>query len=227
MSAIAGRRRWLAAAVLSALATTGAASEVIWRLGELAQVGGYRTTIEGAPRVVAGPNGSAIEFDGRRDGLFIASPTLRGATAFTVEILFRPDEGGLREQRFFHLQDKAGARAMIETRLDGRGHWWLDTFLTSGAPRAGVALIDPARQHPTGRWTWAALRFDGQRVAHFVNGTKEVEQPAKFAGFGECLLSLGVRQNKVHWFKGAIAEVRFHDVALPDDRLQRVADGPR
>ena len=40
-------------------------------------------------------------------------------------------------------------------------------------------------------------------------------------------LVLGVRQNKVYWFKGAIAEVRFHDTALPDEQLQRVSDRAR
>lgn len=204
------------------LAAPAAAAEAIWRLSDLAKVGEFPTTIEGAPRVTTGPHGPAIEFDGKRDGLFLAPSTLRDAKVFTIEILFRPDEGGPAEQRFFHLQDKGGARAMIETRLDGRGHWWLDTFLTSGAPKAGVALIDATRVHPTGEWTWVALRYDGQRVAHFVNGTKELEQPARFTAFGECLLSLGVRQNKVYWFKGAIAEVRLHDRALPDEQLQRI-----
>jgi hypothetical protein len=32
--------------------------------------------------------------------------------------------------------------------------------------------------------------------------------------------SIGVRQNRVSWFKGAIAEVRFTPAALPADQLR-------
>jgi len=34
-------------------------------------------------------------------------------------------------------------------------------------------------------------------------------------------ISLGVRQNKVYWFKGGIREVRFHSAALTPENLQR------
>jgi hypothetical protein len=33
---------------------------------------------------------------------------------------------------------------------------------------------------------------------------------------------VGVRQNKVYWFKGAIKEVRFTPAALAPEKLQRV-----
>lgn len=227
MNALSRRLRTLVVWLALVLTARASAAEVVWRLSNPAAIGERVTTIVGAPQAVRGPKGGAIAFDGKGDGLFIADVPLQAAKVFTIEILFRPDEGGLAEQRFFHLQDSAGARAMIETRLDGRGHWWLDTFLTSGAPRAGVALIDASRVHPTGVWTWAALRFDGQRVAHFVNARKELERPVNFTAFGAGQLSIGVRQNRVYWFKGAIAEIRFHDDALPVERMQRVdAVGP-
>ena len=34
-------------------------------------------------------------------------------------------------------------------------------------------------------------------------------------------VSLGVRQNKVYWFKGGIREVRWHATALKAEQLQR------
>jgi hypothetical protein len=59
-------------------------------------------------------------------------------------------------------------------------------------------------------------------MAHYVNGEKELESPGAFVAFGRGQTSLGVRQNKVFWFKGMIAEVRFHPEALPEEKLQRV-----
>ncbi len=101
------------------------AAAVVWRVADVAHVGGNATEIIGAPRVADG----AVEFDGVKDGLLVAANPLEGAREFTVEILFRPAEGGLAEQRFLHVQDAGMSRALIETRLDGKGAGWLDTFL--------------------------------------------------------------------------------------------------
>ena len=111
---------------------------------------------------------------------------------------------------------------MIETRLDGKGSWWLDTFITTNPPPdIGVTLADSKQIHPTGKWYWAALRYDGETMSHYVNGRKELEKRASFAPFAQGKTSLGVRQNKVFWFKGAIREVRFHREAVAVEKLQR------
>jgi hypothetical protein len=60
-------------------------------------------------------------------------------------------------------------------------------------------------------------------MAHFVDGVKEREAAATFPPFGAGRISLGVRQNRVSWFKGGIREVRFHTIALSPDKLQRPA----
>jgi hypothetical protein len=194
----------------------------IWRLDNLKQIGGYAVVREGAPRVTERGGVAGIEFDGLKDGLFVAKIPFAGTKAYTIEICFRPSEGGPKEQRFFHAEDVAGSRAMIETRLTGTGGWWLDTFLTNSRTGGGVTLVDATRLHQTEQWFWAALRYDGKTMAHFVNGKKEIERDAKFEPFGDGQISLGVRQNKVFWFKGAIREVRFHREAVADAQLQRV-----
>lgn len=194
-------------------------SPVIWQLEQTTALGGQPLTLLGTPRVVSEEGKAAVFFNGSSDGLLVPVNPLEGAAAFTVEVLFKPEEGGLEAQRFFHLQDDKTWRVMIETRLNGKGGWWLDTFL--GATGISQPLIDPALVHPTGRWYWVALRFDGKRMTSFINGVQELEREATFGPMVAGRLSLGVRQNKVHWFKGGIREVRWHTTALKAEELQR------
>ena len=85
----------------------------------------------------------------------------------------------------------------------------------------GLPLIDPKKIHPAGRWYWAALRFDGKHMSSFVNGEKELEGDVAFEPMSAGQTSVGVRLNRVFWFKGAISEVRFHPAAIAPEKLQR------
>ncbi len=202
-------------------ATALSAAETVWRVDNTQMIGGHAVVVVGEPRTTEMAGRKALVFDGVKDGVFVPSIPFANASRFTIEVLFQPFEGGPAEQRFFHAQDSSERRALLETRLDGKGGWWLDTFIVTGAPGSGVALIDPTRVHPTGRWYWVALRYDGKTMAHFVDGQKESERAAvTFSPFASGQISLGVRQNRIHWFKGVIGEVRFHDVAVPDAGLQ-------
>ena len=188
--------------------------QVTWKIDNLTSIDGHRTTVLGAPRVIQTDGGKAVEFDGKDDGLIVPVIPLVGATAFTLEIVFRPDAGGPREQRFFHLQENGSEnRVLVETRLTGDGRWYLDTFIRSG--NVNQTLASPARLHPLGTWHHAALVFDGHEMRHYVNGTKELwARLASFTPLRAGKTSLGVRMNRVHWFKGAIRTARFTRRAL-------------
>jgi hypothetical protein len=214
------RRLLLPALVLAP--ALGAGEPAVWRVDNPGRIGGHAPAeVLGTPRAADG----ALEFDGVKDGLILGENPLAGWKEFTIEVLFHPAADGPAEQRFLHVQDEAGSRALLETRLDERG-WWLDTFLwQAGTTARGLALIDPARVHPAGRWHWVALRYDGAVMTSFVNGVKQLEGAYALAPMGPGRVSLGVRQNKVHWFKGRIREVRFHPRALPAEELQRIPTG--
>jgi hypothetical protein len=195
---------------------------VVWRLDQLATVGGQAPEALGAPKVVALDGVRATRFDGVADGLFLPINPLAGARAFTIEVLFRPEAGGLAEQRFLHIQDEPDSRALLEIRLTPDGRWALDTFLYSTVTKGSLTLLDRTKLHSAGRWHWVALRYDGKTMTSFVDGAKELAGAVDFpptAANGR--VSLGVRQNKVYWFKGAIAEVRITRSALPKEKLQR------
>ncbi len=197
-----------------------AAEPTVWRLDRTAQVGGQTTEVLGAPRVVAEADKPAVWFNGASDGLFIPVNPLAGLAQFTIEVLFHPAADGPAEQRFLHVQDGPGTRALMETRVSG-GTWALDTFLSHPASGAKLALLDMTKRHPADRWTWVALVYDGRRMTHYIDGVKELEGEVAFPPMVAGRVSLGVRQNKVYWFKGAIREVRWHATALKAEELQR------
>ena len=196
---------------------------VVWTVDNAESIGGHRPRVFGAPRIAsAATGGPALLFNGKSDGLILPVNPLRGFSKFTIEILFRPDPDGPRAQRFMHIQDERDSRIMIETRLIGSLSWSLDTFLQSGDN--GRPLLDRTKRHPTGRWTWVALVYDGKTMSDYVNGQKELEGPVDFAPMADGRMSLGVRLNRVFWFKGSIKEVRFSPLPLNPDALRRISD---
>jgi hypothetical protein len=204
-----------------------ATETVTWRLEEPGQIGGHTTTVLGAPQLAPDIGGPALRFNGASDGLLVPVNPIAGWAEFTVEALIDPDAGGPAEQRFLHIQDQIGAagdpgsRLLMEVRVDGT-HWALDTFLFSASTKSKLPLLDRTKIHPTGRWTWVALVYGHGHMASYVEGTKELEGEVAIPPLGAGRTSLGVRQNKVYWFKGAIREVRFHPAALAPSELQRM-----
>ena len=192
---------------------------IVWELDNLEALDGCALEASGQPVVIDCPYGKAIEFDGKQDAVFIDSNPLAGLRSFTAEVIFRPDAGGLAEQRFFHLGEADGNRVLFETRLTGDGHWYLDTFISSGT--STCALLNEGILHPVGEWYHLALTCDGREEANFVNGVKEASGAIDFASMEGGRTALGVRLNRVCWFKGAIGRIRFTpEVLVPEEFMQ-------
>jgi len=185
---------------------------VTWKIDNLKKLGANGLTVIGNPRVIDAPGGKAVMFDGVGDGLLVNTNPLAGARAFTLEAVFRPDANGNKEQRWFHIQqDKSENRVLLETRLDG-DQWFLDTYIKSG--ESNRALFAENFKHPVGAWYHVALVFDGSEMRHYVDGKLELAGPLSIAPLGEGQASIGVRMNRVYWFKGAIRKARFTPKAL-------------
>ena len=192
---------------------------IVWELDNLEALDGCALEASGQPVVIDCPYGKAIEFDGKQDAVFIDSNPLAGLRSFTAEVIFRPDAGGLAEQRFFHLGEADGNRVLFETRLTGDGHWYLDTFISSGT--STCALLNESILHPVGEWYHLALPCDGREEANFVNGVKEASGAIDFASMEGVRTALGVSLNRVCWFKGAIGRIRFTpEVLVPEEFMQ-------
>jgi hypothetical protein len=203
-------------------APTSAQPAVTWAIGSAPATEGHSLSVLGAPTVGESELGPTVCFDGKDDALLFPVNPLQGLSEFTIEVLFKPDPDGGTEQRFLHVQeDGTENRALLELRLTTEGSFYLDTFLRSGDEKLTLAV--EKQLHPAGRWYWAALSYQGEQMSHYVNGVKEAEGKLKFAPLNAGQMSLGVRLNRVSWFKGCVREIRFGATALPATELQRVS----
>jgi oligogalacturonide lyase len=196
---------------------------VTWTLDSVEKVGSHRPELLGQPRVIETPIGRALEFDGVDDGLIVPVNPLAGAQAFTIETVFRPDAGGEKAQRFLHVQEVEDHRILIETRLPDAGTWFLDSFIKAGVPEK--TLQSRSRTHPLGQWYHAALVYEKGRMRHFIDGVEEMTGDVEYTPMKGGQVSLGVRLNRVFWFKGAMRSVRFCTRALAPDEFERPRGG--
>jgi len=197
--------------------------QLTWRIDNLVEIAGHRVTVLGDPLVIDTPRGKAVEFDGIDDGVFIDVHPLAGMSEFTVEVVFKPYKDGAPEQRFFHMQeDPSQERVMFETRLVDDDQWFLDTFIYSGEQKIPLYAID--NKHAVGSWYHAAIVVDGSSFKHFVNGELELSEAIQFEPQGAGRTSLGVRLNRVNWFKGAIRTARFTPRALTPEEFLTAED---
>ncbi|HEY8616576.1 LamG-like jellyroll fold domain-containing protein [Phenylobacterium sp.] len=204
----------------NALAQPAAPRAQTWRFNNLEALAGLRPEVLGAPAFTAGPFGRALAFDGMDDGLVLPHHPLAGARAFTIEAIVRPD-GGRFEQRWLHLAEEpalpasadvsGGTRMLFEVRVTDAG-WYLDAFIKG--PGYNQTLIAPEKVHPLGRWCHVAQVCDGRRYASFVNGELQAEAQVAFTAQGPGRTSVGVRMNRVDWFRGGLAVARFTPRAL-------------
>lgn len=194
---------------------------IIWKLDNLNQIGGHQPTVLGQPVVIKDKSRKSVFFDGVNDGLVMPQIPMQGWKTFSIEVLFKPSGDGPVAPRFIHFTDDSLNRGTFEVRLTRGKEWYMDTFLKNGKTGEGLTLIDSTLLHPSDKWYWAAFTYDGQKMISYVNGVKELEGNVGLPPMLKGELSLGVRLNRVAWFKGFISEIRFHPEVLSVDALKK------
>jgi hypothetical protein len=196
------------------------AAQEVWRFGQTTSLGEHATKVLGAPKVIDTQIGKAVAFNGVDDALFVNVHPLAGATAWTWEMIFRPDADGKPAQRIFHLQsvdpatgaDIPTERMLFEIRIVN-GQWCLDSFATAGGHSR--ALLNCEKLHPFGPWYRVTAVYDGKMFRNYVGdglqGEGELELPAERPGRA----SVGTRIDLRDYYKGAMFEARFTSRALP------------
>jgi len=210
-------------------ANGGAASSgesEVWRFDQTGALGGHPTTVLGHPNVIESPFGKAVEFNGVDDALFVGVHPLAGTSAYTWEVIFRPDADGPEAQRFFHLQEQnpqtgkdTDNRMLFEIRIVD-GQWCLDSFASSNGNNR--TLLNCKLLHPLGKWYRVTAVYDGKELRNYVEdeleGSGELKLVPQFPGH----TSIGVRINKVYWFKGAVLMARMTRRALPVEEFLKM-----
>ena len=74
--------------------------------------------------------------------------------------------------------------------------------------------MDPKKLHPLGTWHHVAAVYDGHEFRNYVDGVLEGSGPLHLAPHGPGRSSVGVRFNKVDYFKGAMLLGRMTPRAL-------------
>jgi hypothetical protein len=215
------------AAIAAASAQAPAApKEQIWTFDRTDVIGGYPTQVLGHPRVIDSPYGKAVEFNGVDDALFVPVHPLAGASAYTWEVIFRPDADGAQAQRFFHLQEQDPAtgkdtlnRMLFEIRIVD-GQWCLDSFASSGP--SNRTLLNCKILHPLGQWYRVTAVYDGKELSNYIDdqlqGSGSLALTPQLPGHS----SIGARINKVFYFKGAVLMARMIPRALPPDQFLKM-----
>jgi hypothetical protein len=185
-------------------------------LNNLNNIGGFEVSKTGEPKIVETPKGKAIAFNGTDGGLILRGNPLRNASSFTIEVIFKPEASYPNniEQRFIHIQNlkNENSRILIELRLTNDNKWFLDTFMKSDD--SALTLYADNYLHPVGEWYHAALVYDGKTMKHFVNGVEEMSGLVDFNPIEEGDTSIGMRINKVSWFKGTIKIIKVTPKSL-------------
>ncbi len=207
-------------------AQDNARQETIWHFDRTDAIGGHPTQVLGHPKVIESPFGKAVEFNGVDDGIFIPVHPLAGASTYTWEVIFRPDADGQAEQRFFHLAEQDPAtgrdtdnRMLFEIRIRD-GQWCLDSFASSGENNR--TLLNCKALHPLGKWYRVTAVYDGKLLRNYVDdeleGEGTLDLKPQLAGH----TSVGVRINKVYYFKGAILMARMIPRAIPKEEFLKI-----
>lgn len=177
-----------------------------WLLANLLREKSSKVEISGKPQIVASPYGEAVSFNGIDDAFFLNELPLKSLQEFTVEMIFKPAVNGVFEQRILHIGESTKDRMLLEIRAVGN-NWYFDGYAASGTNKK--ALIDEKLIHPLEQWYHVAFVVTPKSLTTFVNGKQELFLDFPFLPIESGQTSIGVRMNKVCWFKGAIYKIRI------------------
>ena len=191
-------------------------SKTEWLLANLLREKSGSSNISGKPQIVNSPYGEAVSFNGIDDAFFLNELPLQSLQEFTVEMIFKPAVNGLFEQRILHIGESTKDRMLLEIRVVGN-NWYFDGYAASGTNKK--ALIDEKIIHPLEQWYYVAFVVTPKSLTTFVNGKQELHEDFSFLPIESGQTSIGVRMNKVCWFKGAIYKIRITPKQVKPNRF--------
>jgi hypothetical protein len=191
-----------------------------WVVDSTTSIGGFTPTVMGSPTVTPMDAGTAVCFDGTRDGLLFDNNPIQGMQRFTIEALLYPTLDGASQPRFIHIGGSPNnvPRLVMQMTSDASGNWnaaavfyWGNTLTT---------VENTTSTHPSNQWYWVAVTYDGQTARLYVNGVLEDSANLTFGPMTTGSTSLATRQNGQYYFSGCMRDVEFFNRALPAGQLE-------
>jgi hypothetical protein len=99
-------------------------------------------------------------------------------------------------------------------------NWYFDGFVASKGVK--LALATEELLHPLEKWYHVAFVVTPNSLTTFVNGKQELYKDYTFNTIEQGQTSIGVRMNKVSWFKGAIYKIQISPEALKPNQFLRL-----
>ncbi len=194
----------------------------IWRVADFMTVSEDKVKVEGKPKLIDSAAGRVVVFNGEGDRILVNASPLAGADAFTVELLFKPDNSYPKnhDPRIVHIEspDNSQRRLVLEARLNKKEQWSFDAFIMSEKKR--LPLLDETLVHPVAEWQHVAVTYNERVFSTYVNGVQELSQPFKYLPLPKnTRVSIGARMNRIHWFKGQISSLAFTGSALSVEQM--------
>lgn len=186
-----------------------------WNFNDLTSVGGVDVVPEGNPEIIRINKDSAYLFDGDEDRVVLDQNPLIGLNEFTLEVVFRVDEGGVSEQKMFHMQANPDIRLLFEVEFVNDSMWYMENFIQTGSGAGeNIHLMDSTKLHPVNRWVHIAVVYKNNTFKQYINYKLENTGDLTWVAPDAGSISVGARINKRNYLTGAVREIRFADTAL-------------
>ena len=212
----------------SSAAQGGPAETVVWKFDRLDSIGGHKTTVLGEPKVIDSPVGKASS---SMASMMVCSSTITRSPAPKL-LPGKPSSAPMAvngsSDGFISASRIPTPAPTLETACSLKSGSSMKHGILTASTKSGTedaTLMNRNALHPLGAWYHVASVYDGKEFRNYVNGVQEGAASVYLAAHGPGHASVGMRINKVSYFKGAVHLARFTRKALspfavPPARLQ-------
>ncbi len=180
-------------------------------------------TLNGTPVWTTGISGSALDFSGGADRVFVPdSSSLDISDQITIAAWIKPRKTGtqyvVKKARInvtdgYELSLSAGGRVFVRFNQDGSGNTY---------------RLDSLSYYPTDGNTWmhVAATYDGQDIKVYVNGVLETTLSVQGLVIANNSndLSIGAQDDGLNPFDGVVDQVHIYNSALSASEIQNLAE---
>ena len=145
-----------------------------------------------------------------------------GTIVGIINATTRPPTARARRESSICRSIRSGAFASTTSTFQLSSRLAVADIPDNKSSSASKALLNPRNLHELGRWHHVAAVYDGTEFRSYVDGVQDGAAKVHLTPQGAGRTAVGVRMNKVFYFKGAVRTARFTRRALPPSKFLRV-----